>query len=231
MNHTSPTPNPPRWLWHILVVGTLLGLVAIAMAAWILGKGISNPPRAANLIWTDQQLAWAGAVDPLSIAQDQTRIFTAPETLPNRPFSVEIEGRIENPSDELVTWGIWLETNENDWLIVAISGVQFVTARHCPINFHGHLETCQPLIEPNQQIRTLWKTFHHIRPIGQPNHIHLDYLPTEWADGLTLRLNDEWMWDIPYIPPDSKLQWGIWVQGGPESPSAIYWINAQIWQD
>lgn len=231
MNHASSTSKSPRWLWHILVTGTVLSIIAIGSAVWLLKSGIADPPRAANLIWTDDEFKWLDQNNPLSIDPNQSYSFTAPHPLSNHAFSLEIVARIEATSNDWITWGIWLPTIDNNWLIIAINASQFVTARRCPPNFDGRLETCQPLIEPTQQIRTVWKSFHHLHPSGQINHIHLDYLPTVWADGLTLRLNDEWMWDIPYNPPDTNLQWGIWVHSGPESSASIHWINAQIWQD
>ncbi len=238
MINTPPTLSPQqsqstdhhRWLWHILVFGTLLSILVVGGTALLLGLGVGNPKRAANLIWIDDQLRWAAGPQPLTIDSDQTLIFTSPELLPLQTFSLEITAKIEEGSDDLVAWGIWIEISNGNWLIIAINGAQFVTARECAAYFLAKLETCPPLLEPNQQIQTVWKTFHHIRPIGQTNHIQLDYLPNQWTHGLTLRLNDEWMWDIPYIPPNTKPQWGIWLQGS-EKSSKIRWINTKIWQD
>lgn len=239
MTHTPPTLSPQRsqpaahhrWLWHIFVFGTVLSILVVSGSALLLGLGVGNPKRTSNLIWIDDQLSWAEGPKPLTIDNDQTLIFTSPELLPLQTFSLEITGKIEEESDDLVAWGIWIETSRHDWLIIAINGAQFVTARLCPTHTSAKLETCQPLLEPNQQIQTVWKTFHHIRPIGQTNHIQLDYLPDQWTHGLTLRLNDEWMWDIPYTAPTTQPQWGIWMRGGSEESSKIRWINTKIWQD
>ncbi len=201
------------------MIGTLVSVLGFSGGAWILSQGAANPPRASQLIWEDRQMLWASTHE---LSPGETAIMPSPMLIPMGWFSLEVQATLADGSDDLAHWAIWLETAAGDWLIIAISGAQYVTARVCPPDYQRVLVDCPATREPDQQILTYWKPFHHIRPVGQLNIIKLDYLVT---GQLTLHLNGEWMWHIPFDPPAQELQWGVWMQG----QSIMQWKRVKIW--
>lgn len=227
---TSPQTLHPatQWLWRVLVTATLLSMMGFGLAAWILSRGAADPISPDLSLRSDTALIWAGGNDFQSLAADQTLIFTSPELLSLTEFSVNARAMVTSDSDTISAWGIWLQDADGKWLIVAINGAGYVTARLCPAEYHGLLETCDPLQEPSQKIFTFWKTFRFILPSGEINTIHLEYAPQNWQDGLTLRLNAEWMWDIPFQLSDDSVTWGLWARGGSEMASKLRWLEVQF---
>ncbi len=214
---------------RILIIASILSLVGLGASAWVLSNGAADPPRAPALIWDDMTLTWAGGTASQTITRSTA--VTSAQALPAKLFSLEAQALLTSASDPLAAWGVWLEDAAGNRLMVAINGAQYVTARVCPKNLPDDLDSCAPLQEPNQHIRTVWKTFHLIHPRGQSNRIRLEYLPEDWTGGLRLRLNSEWMWDLPFHPPSGRVTWGLWGQPGPEAGASIRWTRVQIWAD
>lgn len=175
--------------WRLISVVLLL---MIGISIRLITAGWTDPPHATNLYWQG----------------------TNTEEAPDLPFTadttVDITAHFTPDTDQFAEWGLWLENDRHMWIIIAINRQQYVTARVCPINYEGQLLDCPALAEPNQAIHTYWKYFRHIQPDHASNTIRLYY------DGshLQLFLNKEWMWDIPYTPPSSDVQWGVWHRGG-----------------
>jgi hypothetical protein len=217
------------WLWRILIVGTLLSVIGFGIAALMLAHGAADPPRAGALEWSDHAMVWAGGAEWQPLAASQSLIFTSPHPLPGGGFTLDIQATLADASDPMAAWGVWLETGDGSRTIIAINGAQYVTARRCPRQVQVPLETCNPLIEPTQRIQTVWKVFRHIHPRGEPNTLRLDSQPQRWSGGVTLRLNHEWMWDIPYSPPPESPMWGLWARGGPATAAYLRWIQVEIW--
>jgi hypothetical protein len=173
----------------------------ILLSSLILWKGAADSPHAKEVFWQSDDL------------------LTLPAIPAQSHFTVEVTATF--PDDQLAEWGIWLDNGNGTWTVVAINGGQYVTARTCPANHTGDLYECVPFTEPNQDILTYWKAFHHIRPGGEANTIRLHRDDAH----LALRLNNEWMWDIPYARSTDQLKWGLW-SGGNQHPQ---WQQATIW--
>lgn len=196
-----------QWLWRVVVGSTLMSIGLMGGAAWMLSQGLAHPPPPPSIpLWQDTQLDWG---PPTTLAPDTFRASTSPSTVSTSNLLLEAQASIH--ADPLAAWGLWLLTNEGDYLIVGINGAQFVTARHCPTLEPTHLEDCAPTLEPTQQILTHWKTYHHLHPFNQANTVQL----VQAGEVLVLRLNQEWMWDIRYQTPPNGIQWGVWGYGGP----------------
>lgn len=218
------------WLWRLLLGATVGGLVVMSIGVWLLSGGAANPSHPANRIWHDRSMLWAGGTTLQSLEFDQTAFFVAPEPLPTYPFTVEAQAILAATANPLGAWGIWIETANGERLIVAINGAQYVTARQCPASFEGSLSACATLSEPTQQIQTDWKYFRHIHPRGNLTAIRLDYRPPRWSGGLTLWLNHEWMWDLPFVP-SSRGKWGLWVGNEQKAPVQFQWREVSLWVD
>lgn len=210
--------NSLEWWWRLLVSGTLLSIVGFGIATWLLKQGIADPTQSNDIYWQDDNMPWAQGIGQL--LPDHAHHTRSPVTLPNM-FMLQVEAVFDGEADLLANWGVWIEVDGNWWLIVALNNIRHVTARMCPADYTENLIDCIPLLEPNQHINTVWKTYHHIHPAGQPNQIQL-----ACQHGLlSLRLNGEWMWDLPVIPGE---QWGLWAQGGTEKTASLDWIRTKI---
>ena len=172
----------------------------ITAGAFVLWLGAANPPREATVFWQSDDLT------------------SLPEIPSNDNFTLEVTAIL--PDEQLAEWGIWLDNGNGIWTLVAINGGQYVTARICPTDYSGELDECMPFTEPNQGILTYWKAFHHIQPGGKANTIRLHYTGVL----LELRLNNEWMWDIPFEALSEHLQWGLWTGDSPPQ-----WEQGIIW--
>lgn len=190
------------------------------IGALILAAGAADPSPADDSGLVVGDLEWAGGTGPRQLGPNSIFVATSPYLLGDEPFIIEIEAQLFEDSDPMAAWGIWLENADGSWTILAINAAQYVTARRCPVQFQGHLVDCEPFIEPTQQIATYWKLFHLIKPAGQKNQLRIDYLPPRWSGGLTLWLNREWMWDIPFTPAE-PLQWGLWAGGGTQESASL----------
>ncbi len=177
--------------------------------------------------WADDQLLWAGGNDAQLIPPTDTFFFEAPHPLDGLAFTLEVSARLNENADPFAAWGIALANDNGTWTIIGINGAGYVTARQCSQGIIVRLDTCHPLTEPSQQILTYWKPFRFIHLRGATNTIRLDFSPSQHH--LTLRLNQEWMWDLPYVPADQSVHWGIWVQGGPNVSSRFTWGRGQVW--
>ncbi len=114
-------------------------------------------------------------------------------------------------------------------MLVGINGHQYVTVRYCnDINFDQLLTMCTPAYEPTQQIATVWKPFHLIKPINQANQLQLSLFMTR-PDRLILRFGGEWMWDIAFLRPQGPLYWGIWSVGAADPLTFVQWTAIRIW--
>lgn len=214
-------PGYERWWWRLLPTGTLLLGVGITIGALILANGAADPPPADDSDFIIGDLEWASGTGPHQLDPDGVFIATSPYLLlDDEAFTIEIEAQLGKNSDPMAIWGIWLENADGSWTILAINGAQYVTARRCPARFQEQLADCEPFIEPTQQIKTYWKLFHLINPAGQKNQLRVDYRSPRWPDGLTLWLNREWMWDIPFSPAE-PLQWGLWASGGTQENAVL----------
>lgn len=183
-----------------LIVRLLILCAMIFLSSLVLWQGAADPPREDDIFWQSDDLSTVPAIP-------------APDH-----FTLEVTATL--PDDQLAEWGIWLDNGNQKWTLVAISGGQYVTARICPAFYSGELHDCVPFTEPNQGIRTYWKAFHHIRPNNRANTIRLHRTSAR----LALRLNNEWMWDIPFATTAEPLQWGLWTAN--QHPD---WEQATIW--
>ena len=172
----------------------------IVLSSLILWQGAADPPREDEVFWQSQDLS------------------TLPEISTPDHFTLEVTATL--PDDQLAEWGIWLDNGNQTWTLVAINGGQYVTARTCPALYTGELRNCEPFTEPNQGIMTYWKAFHHLRPGSEANTIRLHRINGH----LALRLNNEWMWDIPFATTAECLQWGLWTAN--QQPE---WGQATVW--
>ena len=212
-----------KWQWRILVGGAFLSVAFLGFSAWILYQGVSNPPRAENLLWQDNTMAW---VKP---STTETEFFTSPQRLALTDFSIEVQARLLTTANPQTAWGIWLTTQDTQRLLIGINGAQYVTARLCPLDFQGQIEQCPPAIEPNQSINTYWKFFHLIRPVGNENQIHINFFVSQKSNQLKLYLNNESMWNIEYDLSDDEVIWGLWLQPIAEQGEFIEWIQSAVW--
>lgn len=205
-----------QWLWRLVVGGTLLSLGVIGSGAWLLYQGSANPPTLLiSPHWQDTALEWG---PPTTLLPNTLVTATSPYALTNADTIIEAKAVLHD--DPLAVWGIWLQTDSGDYLVVGINGSQYVTTRRCSTLDSPQIETCPPTTEPTQRILTYWKTYHHLRPLPQANTIQLQHQGTL----LVLRLNQEWMWDIPYSAPANAIEWGLWTRGGPVGGS-IEWVH------
>lgn len=219
----------PRFFW-LLVIMTMATLVGFGLLAWRLSRGAANPVYQGSLQWKDEEFLWAGGSDAQIILPAETRFFEASYSLESTPFTLEVSAQINQAADPLTAWGIALANDNGTWTMIGINGAGYVTARQCPQAMIPHLDSCPPLTEPTQQILTYWKPFRFIYQRGATNTIRLDFSPTH--NQLTLHLNREWMWDLPYIPTDQGgVLWGVWIQGGSDSLSSITWDKTRVWSN
>lgn len=174
-------PAPP--LLRILAFGgawaVALGMIALAFA---LHSGAANPPHSEAL--------------PLN------------EPIQNSPFTLELSHSLSHPDD---VWGIWLSVAPDERLVVALNGYAYVTARLCPMSIplsDPLLRACPPLIEPSQGIATDWKSFPHLHKAGQSNSLRLYYPAQNGQSRVELRLNEEWMWNLPFTFDPAPSLWG-----------------------
>ncbi|MCB9436559.1 MAG: hypothetical protein H6673_06120 [Anaerolineales bacterium] len=196
-----------QWLWRVVVGGTIMSMGLMGGMAWLLSQGFADPPAPPSTpLWQDTQLDW---VPSTTLDSDTFSASTSPFLLPESNLLLEAQAYIR--ADPLAAWGLWLLTKEGNYLVVGINGSQYVTARLCPTLEPARLEDCPPTVEPTQHILMYWKTYHHLYLYNQVNTVQL----VQAGDVLVLRLNQEWMWDIHYQPPPSRIQWGVWVYGGP----------------
>ncbi|NDJ87153.1 MAG: hypothetical protein GYB66_14840 [Chloroflexi bacterium] len=215
-----------------LVVAALSSVLFILTGALILSLGAADPPRARNLILEDSQLTWAGGVSSLNLAPKQVVTASSPHPIDAVNFSLEGQARLSHSSDPLASWGLWLEMDNGQWLVVGVNGSQYVTVRYCPAALEYNVTDCPPAHEPVQQISTFWKVFHHIRPRGADNHLHLVYVPERQPAYITLYLNGERMWDIAFEAQGiMPRQWGLWGQGGPARMSQVTWQSVRLFQE
>lgn len=218
----------PRFFW-LLVIMTMATLVGFGLLAWRLSQGAANPAYQGSLQWTDDEFLWAGGSDEQIILPADTLFYDAPSLLKNASFTLEVSAQINQAADPFTAWGIALANNNGTWTMIGINGAGYVTARQCLQTMIPPLDSCPPLAEPTQQILTYWKPFRFIHQRGATNTIRLDFLPSR--NQLTLRLNREWMWDLPYVPPDQVILWGVWIQGGPDSLSGFTWDKTRVWSN
>lgn len=189
-----------------MVGGTCGVIVVIISSAVLLQWGAANPRFAGELVF-EAPPDWLP--NPQNLAGNATRWIDAPRSLPTTTFTLSFQARMEDG-----VWGIWLRNPEDEWVIIALQG-EYVTARRCASLFEI-LEDCPTFTEPSQGIPTYWKQFPFIQPAE--NTIRLDYENEQ----LTLRLNQEWMWDLP---TDVTGQWGWWLRG-----TQGEWQDIRIWQ-
>ncbi|MBI5930299.1 MAG: hypothetical protein HY862_13395 [Chloroflexi bacterium] len=221
--------NPtPRFFW-LLVLGTLASLLGFGLLAWRLSQGVANPPHAGSLQWADEEFLWAGGSGEQLIPANETVFFAAPHPLNYSAFTLEISAQLSQTTDPVAAWGIGLANLDGTWMMIGINGAGYVTARQCPMENIPHLDDCAPLTEPTQHILTYWKPFRFIHLRGAGNTIRVDFSPTQ--NRLTLRLNQEWMWDLPYTPTGGAVNWGVWIENGPNLPSGLPWGKTQVWSD
>jgi hypothetical protein len=196
---------PPRLLWRLVVGGTLSLVVALALLAGVLAAGAADPRRAGGSLYTENDFS------TIELSPHQIDTVTLEHTLPLNAFT--LESHAESQGDPSAAWGFWLQ-NDDTYLIFAISGEGYVTARRCP-TLETVLEDCPTLKEPDQGIQTSWKAIHFIQPTE--NHLRLDL-----RDGvLSLRINHEWMWNVEGNPAG---EFGLWMSGGRDT-TAIFEIK------
>lgn len=218
----------PRFFW-LLVIGTAVSLVGFGLLAWRLSQGAANPAPQGLLQRADEKFLWTGGNHEQIIPPDETRFFAAPFPLENAAFTLEVSAQTGQSADPLMAWGVALTNDDGTWTMIGINGAGYVTARQCPQTTIPRLDECPPLIEPTQHILTYWKPFRFIHLRGVTNTLRLDFSPTQ--NRLTLRLNREWMWDLPYAPTHQDVYWGVWIQGGPDLLSAFTWGKIQVWSN
>lgn len=218
----------PRSLAWLIMGGTGLLLSVMALGALALANGAGDPPRASRTVLYDPTrdalVSGIIALDP------NEQLWEVGLSLPADAFSLEASARLTSDSDPSTAWGVWFEDAEGQRVVIAISAEGssgYVTARRCTAP-ELPLEDCEALIEPNQHIKTHWKQSPFLKPVGSTNLIRLDYLPERWGGGVSLRLNHEWMWDIPLTWGD---EWGLWVRGGRNRESTLEWQSLKLWPD
>lgn len=189
---------PPKYLWR-LMLGIGCGLVLlIPLSAIALGLGLADPPQAEQLLYD-----YRANQDPFNALDLSNPILTFPESIQAESFTIEMSARLHPESDFYAAWGVWLESAEN-YRLILINGTGYVTALSCPA-LEMALDDCA--LPPDAA--TQWRYFHFLRPLGEVNQIYLHYDP-ERPNLLSLRLNREWMWDVPYTLPPEGLRWGVW---------------------
>lgn len=209
--------------WIALIIATLVSITGFGIAAWQLSQGAADADRIGTLQWTDTRLEWTQALPP-----ENSQFFEAPSFLNRDGFTLEVSAELDPTADSLDAWGIWFQNQSGGWTVIAINGAGYVTARQCLPQDMRRLDLCDPLTEPTQQILTYWKAFRFIRPAGEMNTMRVDYRQDDLQ--LTLRLNREWMWDIPYQPATNSIQWGLWAQGTTEINDSPRWSKIQVWE-
>lgn len=224
-----PTFYTKLW-WNFIIGGIIIVAFGMGIIVQILARGIADPPRPSTLFWQDQSFDWMQE-DPTVTDEATIIFFISPNQIPAKRFTIETTATLTSHNHPLHSWGIWLMDDHQSRLLVGINSAQYVTARRCPMNAVIYsLQQCEPLLEPSQQIRTFWKSFHHIHPHGEANQLRLDYLPPHWSGGLTLWLNQEWMWDLSFVPMVPNVEWGLWIQSySGEIPIDIHWHKITVW--
>ncbi len=204
----------PRWLWRLILGGTLLVVGSIILVVLLLLGGAADPPLAGPLRWSDQQMVWA----PGNLAIDQDVWSTAPENLPAGLFTLRLEARLASGSDPSAAWGVWLETMDGGRVIYAISGERMITTRRCEEHALSPLEDC-PAVRPE------WRWFEYNRLFG-PGKTNAITLHREASGQIRLRLNDERM---GVSPVDLSGRWGVWARGGRDGLAVLVWEQAAIY--
>jgi hypothetical protein len=198
---------PPRFLWRAVVGGTLSLVVVLGLLAGVLAAGAADPRRAGDSLYAENDFS------AIELSPHQIKALTLENPLPQNAFTLEAHAELLLESDPSAAWGFWLQ-NDATYLIFAISGEGYVTARNCP-TLETLLEDCPTLKEPDQGIETSWKSIHFIRPTE--NSLRLDL-----RDGvLSLRINHEWMWNVEGNPAG---EFGLWMSGGRDT-TAIFEIK------
>ncbi len=195
----------------LLFVSLLLLLFILFSGAGLLWSGQANPPHAPNLEYS-------------LIITPQTTQYP----LPPDKFTIDLYATLPSEAGLTTPWGLWLEDDSGQWLIVAINGAQYITVRLCPANFTGQLIDCDPL--QSTSTITYWHLFHHIKPPGEENFLRVNLIKNNNKYNeptLEVWLNDEWVYAVPYAPSLTKQFWGYW-----EIPhSGVQWNFAQsyVW--
>ena len=195
--------------WRQILLFSLFSLILLTMSgAGLLALGLANPPHASKL-------AYDLEVTP----------FSTQYPLPVEDFTLDLYATIPTDASLTTAWGLWLENEQGQWLIVALNGAQYVTVRQCPLKFTGQLIECPPLT--NTQSPTYWQRFHHIQPNGTKNHLRINYVKNETESNLAIWLNDEWVYTIPLLPLSTNPQWGYW-----QSPTTViewHLAESRVW--
>lgn len=188
---------------------TTLSLVSILIGgAVLLSNGLADPPRADHLIIDESHNIEAGWNPNSRLIQ--SRIFT-----------LEGVAALGNFAGE---WGIWVQDMDGGRVVAAINGYGFVTARRCAPDTLN-LTDCPTLTEPTQGVATRWIAFPHLQDAPAENRLRLHYPAATAASALELRLNNEWMWDIPLDLGEGAIIWGLWTS----QPS--HNVPLRVWTD
>lgn len=195
----------------LLFFSPLLLLCILISGAGLLRTGQANPPRA-------DYLGYSLLVTP------QTTQYP----LPSDEFTIDLWATIDSQANLTTPWGIWLEDDSGQWLIVAINGAQYITARLCPSNFTSQLIDCAPL-QATSTI-TYWHHFHHIKPRGTENFLRVNFIKNSKKYDepmLEIWLNNEWVYAVPYTPSLAQQFWGYWDV----AYSGVHWNLAEsyVW--
>ncbi len=218
---------PESWQWKVPLLLFGVGSVSVIGFAIALANGMADPPRASYLIWEDTPISWQKETNP----KTNLEWYVSPHPLTTvNEFTLEVEGTIQADIPTLTAWGIWFQVADERWLVVGINGHQYVTVRYCEsLTWDYRLLSCMPAFEPTQQIETVWKYFHLIKPVGQPNRIQLTRLALR-STTLTLRFGGEWMWDVALESDFRFEKWGIWVAQPQDSSQAlVLWTTIRLW--
>ncbi len=81
---------PKNCHWPAVVVALLFSAIVVAGGAFLLARGVANPPRAKHLLWQDTTLAWAGG----TARQPVGRWYVSPKPLSTDTFSLEVVGTL-----------------------------------------------------------------------------------------------------------------------------------------
>lgn len=198
------------------VVAVLLAVLSILLLA-----GVADPPHADQLLMSR---AFLGVATPA--VTEIFQVYPSYYDLPARGFTLEAIAVHQQAS---LAWGLWLKTDSH-FLLVGIStegSHGYVTARLCP-ELSANFEACPTLSEPNQGIQTGWKEAIFLKPSEQ-NEIYLHYEPERGV--LVLRLNREWMWDLPFLAPP-QVEWGRWQRADLDTGiNELNWLLLRVWGD
>jgi hypothetical protein len=209
--------NSSKILWlPFMLTGAVLLVTLIAVI--LISRGVTDPPVAGPVIWSDRALAWASGPQ-VTLAAGEDHWWTAPAaaTLPDSPITLDVQARLDADGDPSAAWGVWIERPDGARVIYALSGEGYVTTRVCAESLPLALEDC-PALRPEWR----WMPYPRVQPPGDSNTITLHQ---ETSGDLRLRLNGEILGAAPVARSGA---WGVWARGGRDRAAAITWQRATV---